>query len=212
MCCSSEAFKEVVSAQRGMLYTPVGKALLKDLTMNQQLETVSAPLEEKYLALVTKGEWGGATTKASSFKASEQTPEKKKHKYPSRVAWFDNCKCGVCGKIGHPTYAHDDPVHHRKKCLESLPPRCSGKSNSNKSLDQRKKLCSLVKKDPSKLTEKVHKVLFDLIGDSDSEEDVEEQVHIADGAVDEFANDEDVADDDDSDAGVDATLTNLLKD
>ena len=214
MFCSSDSFKEVVSAQRGMLYTSVGKALLKDQTMLQQIETVSAPLEEKYLALITQGAWGGVAAKASSFKAIEQkhsTPAKKKHKYPTKEAWFDNCECGTCGVKGHPTYAHENPSFFRKQLSSPTRP-----ANPKTTSDQKKKFRSLIKKDRTKVLEKAHNILCDMAAESESEEEAEEQVHVADGDVGDSAfNGEDHDDDDDLDAGVDAlvaaTLTNLLK-
>jgi hypothetical protein len=67
-------------------------------------------LEDKFVAITTAGKWGGADKMGSIFKASIQgvTPEKKKRKYPSCAAWFDDQDCGKCDKK-HPTWAHDDP-------------------------------------------------------------------------------------------------------
>ena len=55
----------------------------------------------------------------SIFKASIQgvTPEKKKHKYPSRIAWFHDQDCSKCDKK-HPTWAHDDPEGYRSGRLK----------------------------------------------------------------------------------------------
>jgi hypothetical protein len=116
--CSCEEFQQVVIAQKGSLYAPWYRLWLKNdnISVVDELNMVSRPLEEKYTALTTKGIWSGAHKKNSIFRAVKsdkdhrRTPARpdqpRKHKYASREEWFDAQICKTCGK-NHPTYRID---------------------------------------------------------------------------------------------------------
>jgi hypothetical protein len=214
--CSCDEFKEVVLAQKGMLYTPWYKSFVRNekISIPQQLEQVAHTLEEKYTALTSTCQWSGAHKKASSFPAlgPSSTPARgdRKHKYASREEWFDAQVCSKCGK-NHPTFAHDDPVGMRSKK--------PSKSTKNK------KLRFKTPQDKARFTKKAYQLYLDSFDTSGEPATADEYINMAgneevDGNHEEeteYVNVGEVDDASDSDdengitALVAAGLENLLK-
>jgi hypothetical protein len=146
--CSNEQFQQVVIAQKGSLYAPWYRLWIKNenISVVEELNMVSRPLEDKYTALTTDGSW--SPSKDSIFRAAKQDQRKpstrpgqqgqpRKHKYASREEWFDAQKCNKCGGH-HPTYAHDDPAGYRARRPAKDAQKLRFKSNdSAKSFRQR---------------------------------------------------------------------------
>jgi hypothetical protein len=203
MCdCSSDEFKEIVSAQKGMLYTPWYKSFIKaeKVSVPQQLEQITQTLEEKYMALTSTGKWSGAHKKTSSFPAITRSsaPGKgpSKHKYASREEWFDAQVCRECGK-NHSTFAHNDPQGFRNK----KPQPSANKSSRNK------KLRFKSPQDKEKFAKKAYQLYLDSFEHVDDPTTAEEYINMAGGneATDEVEEPElrvnvgEVADESDSD-------------
>jgi hypothetical protein len=215
--CSSDEFKEVVSAQKGMLYTPWYKSFIRveKVTIPQQLDEIGRTLEEKYTALTATGTWSGAHKKSSVFPALgapvKSVGGQRKQKYASREEWFDAQTCRKCGK-NHPTFAHDDPVGMRIK---------KPSATSNK-----KKLHFKTPQDKARFAKKAYQLYLDSFDGSTEPNMAEEYINMA-GAGDvesaEAADEEEVqvnigevedesdSDDDGITALVAAGLENLLK-
>jgi hypothetical protein len=132
--------------------------------------------------------------------------QQRKHRYPTREAWFDAQICGKCGK-NHPTFAHDDPVGKR-----SLPRKPPNKGYSK-----------------SKLAKRVREAVHNLIAESQLTQDELEEQHYANMAGsdhfealgeedgDESGDNEDDGEETEEEDGaisalVAAALGNLLKD
>ena len=143
----------------------------------------------RYNALSTIGKWGGAEKKASAFKAGDTNKNSppdstaRRHKYPTREAWFDAQVCKHPGCNGnHPTWAHDDPVGKRSiKPRRTLPSKQRSKQLKFRSPSHKKKF-----------QEAVHNALIDACDDDDEEEvSSEEQEYINMADADGFDGEDD---------------------
>jgi hypothetical protein len=225
---SCDEFKTLVQSLIGSYNNPVDR-IKQRFTIQQTLDLFATSLEEKFTALTIDKKWNGESVKVSIFKTDTHnqghTPDNRrryqgdgprggdrdrKHKYPSREAWFDAQTCGTCGK-NHPTWAHDDPVGKR--------------SGSAKPLSRPKKTFSRNKLN-RRVREAVHNTLLEAQGNNQDELEEEHYVNMA-GAT-EFesldheegsvggANDDDELDSDGDVEGISAlvaaALGNLVKD
>jgi hypothetical protein len=223
MHTSCEEFKTLVQSLIGSYNNPVDR-IKQRFTIQRTLDLFATSLEEKFTALTIDKKWNGENVKASIFKTDTQGDNRRryqgdrprredrdrKHKYPSREAWFDAQTCGTCGK-NHPTWAHDDPVGKR--------------SGSAKPLARPKKTFSRNKLN-RRVREVVHNILLEAQDNTQDELEEEHYVNMAgatgfesldhdEGSVG-GANDDDESDSDGDVEGISAlvaaALGNLVKD
>jgi hypothetical protein len=225
---SCEDFKTLVQSLIGSYNNPVDR-IKQRFTIQQTLDLFATALEDRYTALTIDKKWNGESSKASIFKSQAHfqgnTPDNRrnyqgdrprpgerdrKHKYPSREAWFDAQICGTCGK-NHPTWAHDDPVGKRSASVKSQarPKKTFSKSKLNR-----------------RVREAVHNILLE--AQANSQDELEEEHYVNMAGATEFegiehdgsdAGDENSDDESDSDGDIEgisalvaAALGNLVKD
>jgi hypothetical protein len=204
--CSNEEFKILVQSLMGSYNNPIDR-VKERFSIPETLDLFGQSLEDRFTAITTAGHWGGADKMGSIFKVSIQnaTPTKK-HRYPSREAWFDNQDCDKCEKK-HPTWAHDDPEGYRSGRLKRP-------SNNSKPRTFRRRFSADTKK---RIQEAVHNI----IAEAQEEAEMEQYANMAgsEGGFDELGTVDEEAEDDSVDEGdgsvsalVAAALGNLLKD
>lgn len=216
-----EEYKLLVQSLIGSYNNPVDR-MKQRFSIQETLDLFSTSLEQKYVALTIDKKWNGASNKASVFKTETQEQDstrqsggdrnrsgngrERKHKYPSREAWFDAQVCGTCGGK-HPTWAHDDPVGKR--------------SGSTKPAANRQKRKFSKAKLTRRVREAVHNILLEAQVNDQDEMEEEHYANMAGSAEFEAIKQEDGdADEDGSDSEVEdtgisalvaAALGNLLK-